>query len=238
MTTFDAALWRHERQTPDEELPGEAPPIKEGATKTAEERQAENEARQRRGEREDWRRHLKPLPGGYRLAPEASLSKFQKTTRTNSIKAAIVKRGKRQPVKVPAYQKGERRAVYADLVKPTDDGRINGCDPYAPSPWLTRAWELELQRALVWFLNTIGGPERPEEKLWRERDEGYKPFLDAHYGNDPADGWDWEYEVPERGDLDFYRMRDWSSPTLPPRFMRTMQEAKVKVRAQEVSYGL
>ncbi|UVK36826.1 hypothetical protein LHFGNBLO_003789 [Mesorhizobium sp. AR10] len=237
-TTYDRPLWDHEHQPDVSQYSGglsvQGDMGKTG--KTAKDKAEENLKRQARGDRHDWRRHLQldaqgkpsPLPKGYRLAPEWTLTKQQKAARTNSIKKAMAKRGKREPIKVPAYQRGERRAVYAELVKVKDDGRTNCGDPYCFVPtWQTRAWEVELQKALDWFGDAIGGePERPEEKQARERGEGYKPFLDAHFGNDPEDGWDWDYAVPERGDPDFHHMREWNSPTLPPRFVRAAMEAR------------
>ena len=74
----------------------------------------------------------------------------------------------------------------------------------------TRAWEVELQRAVDWFMDTFGGPEHPEERRWREWREGFKPFYDAGLSGIPG----WEWEVPEREDPDFYQRHAWSSPRI------------------------
>ncbi|RWO17736.1 MAG: hypothetical protein EOS08_27205 [Mesorhizobium sp.] len=238
---FDRPLFDHERQTEDPQQ--DTTGLILGASgKTA------KIAKEKVVEQTDWRRYLRldangkplPLPKGYRLVPQETLSKSQKAARTHSIKKTLAKRSKREPVKVPVYQKGERRAVYANLVKRTDDSRTNGCDPYALlSGSQTRAWEVELQKALDWFVDAFAGePEHPEEKRWREWDGGFKPFHDAHFGNDPEDGWDWQYEVPERGDLGFREMSNWSSPTMPPRYAEAFLAAKLAAQAKEAPFEL
>ncbi|CAH2399613.1 hypothetical protein [Mesorhizobium escarrei] len=240
---FDRPLFDHERQTEDHQQDTDGLIL--GATSKA---ASKSTTKEKVVDQTDWRRYLRldangdflPLPKGYRLVPEETLSKSQKAARTHSIKKAIAKRGKRQPVKVPVYQKGERRAVYADLVKRTDDSRISYGDPYALlPPYETRAWEIELRKALDWFVDAFAGePERPDEKLWRERAERHKSFADAHFGNDPADGWDWTFEVPERGDLGFHERSNWNSPHMPPRYAKAFLEAKLAAQAKEAPFEL
>jgi hypothetical protein len=222
---FDKPLWDHERQDdedPQHDILGllSEPPKAAGKTghqRTAQERAADNEARQRRGDRQDWRVHIKPPLGSpYRLADEWTLTKRQKEARTLSIKKAIAKREKREPMKVPAYQRGERRVVYAKLVEQEQRRRakIEALTVYGPYDIMsgpqTRAWEVELQRAVDWFMDTFGGPEHPEERRWREWREGFKPFYDAGLSGIPG----WEWEVPEREDPDFYQRHAWSSPRI------------------------
>lgn len=236
MTIFDRPLWDHERQElPDDERTLCQPmTLGNKSKKTDQQRQAENEARQRRGGRQDWREHLKPLPRGYRLAPEETLTKAQKTVRTNSIKAAIAKRVKLQAsggTQLAGYQRPERRVRYAQIVEQERKRKAEGerrlWDPYDLVSSDTRSWEVELRRAVDWFVAAFSGePEHPEERHWREHREGHKVLAEAYFGNDPEDGWDWTYEVPERGDPDFHRARDWCSPHLPPRFIEVVMETR------------
>lgn len=176
---------------------------------------------------EDLRSRLKPIPKGYRLADERSLTRYRKSCRTWSLRAALEKRESRHPVNLPSYQRPERRTSLAKIVgqhrrRKAASEALTVFGPYDLIPsWETRAWETELQKAVDWFMDTFGGPEHPEERKWREDREGWKPLQDAHFGNDPADSWDWTFTVPERDGMDpadFYRAREWSSPYLPPRF--------------------
>lgn len=153
MSKFDRPLWDHERDDQQhDELRGEAVPIKKRA-KTDAQRQAESEARQRRGDRQDWTRYLRPLPKGFRLVPEATLSKQQKTARTLSIKAALAKREKRVPSTLRrrrAFSDPAREAeFYAIPKREKIEERIYYPDETRPGPY---PFEVELQRLCDWFM--------------------------------------------------------------------------------------
>lgn len=54
--------------------------------------------RQSQGDRQDWRWYLHPIPNGFRLVDERSLSRESKAARTKSIKSAMAKRLNREHV--------------------------------------------------------------------------------------------------------------------------------------------
>lgn len=239
---FDAALFDHERQqTDDDDNPAMDGAIQPASPrrKTAEEKAAENLDRQRRGDRQDWRDHIRPAPGsGYRLAEEWTLSKRQKMARTRAIQAAITRRQGRQPVAVPPYHRGERRIVRAELVEAAKRQKEREAvfiyGPYDLSACETRTWEVELRKAINWFVDAFGGPERPDEKYWRERQETGRALNDAGFGNDPTDGWDWSYEAPHRDEMDpaaFHAARRWCSPSLPPSTVKAIATLRREAEA-------
>jgi hypothetical protein len=130
---YDPAVWLHEAQAPDDiEHKALVPITREAAhsspqgvpkRKSEARRQADLRDRQTQGDRRDWRLKLlqdargepSPLPAGYRLASEATLSQIQKTTRTRSIQKAIEKRKTRKAIKRNgrcAFRDPIREALY------------------------------------------------------------------------------------------------------------------------------
>lgn len=149
---FDSARWLHESQTVDE--PEEARNLTPRRELTKARRKSNNEDRQTRGDRQDWRQHLKPLPSAYRLAPEETLTRQQKASRTLSIKAALSKRKgrvpqidtRREPTSRKDWREEQRREQMQHRVYFPDE------EHYGAYPW-----EPELRRLEEWFLPTFGG---------------------------------------------------------------------------------
>lgn len=81
---YDPGVWLHEAQAPEDHPAAPPAPSPAPMRKSEERRQADNKARQTQGDRQDWRYRLLPLPKGYRLAPEQTLSQPQKSARTRS----------------------------------------------------------------------------------------------------------------------------------------------------------
>lgn len=234
METFDRLQWGHEQQAQSGDDDDIASLTLDKPTKTDAQRQAENEARQRRGDRQDWRQHLRPLPKGYYFPPERSLTKVQKIARSKSIKRAIAKREERRATGGIPHDGGQafRQARHAELVereqqRTAERDAVTVYGPYDLVGGDTRAWEAALQQALEWFVETFSGePEHPSDRHWREYLEGHKRFIsDVRFGYGGVD-WDWTYEVPDRDDPQHHGKRNWSSPHLPPSVERAALAAR------------
>lgn len=152
---FDRAGWVHARQSEEEsegtlDLPAKT--TKRELTEAR--RKSNNQDRQTRGNRQDWRQYMRPLPKGYRLVPEETLTKQQKAARSKSIKAALEKREKRIP-QIDTRREGgsrrdwreEQRREQMRLLVYFPDETHSGAYP----------WEPELRRLEEWFMLTIGG---------------------------------------------------------------------------------
>ncbi len=182
---YDPVVWLHEYQSPEVQTPDQ-PSYEDDApllSREQETRKKKSLDRRTQGDRQDWRFHLLPLPKGYRLAPEDTLTRPQKANRTRSIQKAEERRKSRR------YVTRKGRSVFRD---PVTEARHYGVelDPAKVVPWIDESvnrehyypdehragpypHEEELDRLCDWFeLTFTGDAERRfvEEKLTFKRE--------------------------------------------------------------------
>lgn len=170
---YDPVVWLHEYQSSDVTTPDQ-PSYEDDAPLLSRERETRKKKsldRRTQGDRQDWRFHLLPLPKGYRLAPEDTLTRPQKASRTRSIQKAEERRKDRRCVT------SDGRKVFRD---PVTEARHYGVelDPAQVAPWVDERvvrqhyypderragpypHEEELDRLCDWFMLTfVGAAER------------------------------------------------------------------------------